>query len=66
LKFAGTIIEYGAESDVTPTHDVTKFAVVHAGSAARAAVGIETTVSESSDETATSVIERLNLKFLMS
>jgi hypothetical protein len=66
LKFAGTIIEYGAVSDVTPTHEVTKLAVVHAGSAARAAVGIDTTVRESSDETATSVIERLNVKFLMS
>jgi hypothetical protein len=66
LKFAGTIIEYGAVSEVAPTHVVTKFAVVQAGSAARATVGIETTVNESSDETATSVSERLNLKFLMS
>jgi hypothetical protein len=66
LKFAGTIIEYGAVSDVAPTHVVTKFAVVHAGSAALAAVGMDTTVSERSDETATSVNERLNLKFLMS
>jgi hypothetical protein len=57
---------YGAASEVVPTHVVTKLAVVHAGSAARAAVGMETTVSESSDETATSVRERLNLKFLMS
>jgi hypothetical protein len=57
---------YGAVSDVAPTQVVTKLAVVQAGSAARAAVGIETTVSESSDETATSVRERLNLKFLMS
>ena len=57
---------YGAVSDVAPTQVVTKFAVVHAGSAARAAVGIETTVSESSEETATNAKERLNLKFLMS
>ena len=57
---------YGAVSEVAPTQVVTKFAVVHAGSAARAAVGIETTVSESSEETATNAKERLNLKFLMS
>jgi hypothetical protein len=44
---------------------VTKFAVVQAG-AACAAVGIETTVIESSDVAAMSVKERLNLKFLMS
>jgi hypothetical protein len=65
LKFAGTIIEYGAVSLVAPTHDVTKLAVVQTGVAC-AAVGIDTTVSESSDETATSVRERLNVKFLMS
>lgn len=57
---------YGAVSDVAPRQVVTKFAVVQAGSAARAAVGIDTTVIESSDETATSVKERLNLKVLMS
>lgn len=57
---------YGAVSEVAPTQVVTKFAVVHAGSAARAAVGIETTVSDSSEETATNAKERLNLKFLMS
>ena len=56
---------YGAVSDVAPTQVVTKFAVEQAG-AAWAAVGIETTVIESSDETATSVKERLNLKVLMS
>ena len=57
---------YGAVSEVAPTQVVTQFAVVHAGSAARAAVGIETTVSDSSEETATNAKERLNLKFLMS
>ena len=57
---------YGAVSEVAPTQVVTKFAVVHAGSAARAAVGIETIVSDSSEETATNAKERLNLKFLMS
>jgi hypothetical protein len=57
---------YGAVSDVAPTQVVTKLAVVHAGVDARAAVGIETTVSDRSDETATNAKERLNLKFLMS
>jgi hypothetical protein len=56
---------YGAVSVVAPTHVVTKLAVVHAGVAC-AAVGIDTTVSESSDETAAKAIERFNLKFLMS
>jgi len=58
-------MEYGAVSLVAPTHVVTKLAVVQTGVAC-AAVGIDTTVSESSDEAATSVNERLNLKFLMS
>jgi len=57
---------YGAVSEVAPTQVVTKFAVVQAGVDARAAVGIATTVSESSEETATNAKERLNLKFLMS
>ena len=57
---------YGAVSDVVPTQVVTKFAVVHAGVDALAAVGIETTVSESSEETATNASERLIFKFLMS
>jgi len=51
---------------VVPTQVSTKFAVVQTGSAARAAVGIDTTVIESSDEAATNVKERLNLKVLMS
>lgn len=57
---------YGAVSDVAPTQVVTKFAVVHAGVDARAAVGIETTVNESIAETAAKAIERFILKFLMS
>jgi hypothetical protein len=57
---------YGAVSEVAPRQVVTPLAVVQAGSAARATVGIDTTVIESSDETATSVKERLNLKVLMS
>lgn len=57
---------YGAVSEVAPKQVVTKFAVVQAGVDARAAVGTETTVSESSEETATNAKERLNLKFLMS
>ncbi len=44
---------------------VTVPVVVQTGVAC-AAVGIDTTVIESSDETATSVKERLNLKVLMS
>jgi len=56
---------YGAVSDVAPRQVVTPLAVVHTGDAC-AAVGIDTTVIESSDETATSVKERLNLKVLMS
>ncbi len=57
---------YGAVSDVAPIQVVTKFSVLHAGSAARAAVGIDTTVSDSRAETAVKAIERFNLKFLMS
>ena len=57
---------YGAVSEVAPRQVVTPLAVVQAGCAARATVGIDTTVIESSDETATSVKERLNLKVLMS
>jgi len=55
---------YGAVSDVAPRQVVTPPAVVQTGFAC-AAVGIDTTVIESSDEIATSVKDRLNLKVLM-
>ena len=47
-------MRYFAPSLVTPAHCVTPAAVWQTGSAARAAVGIETTVNDSNDEIATS------------
>jgi hypothetical protein len=64
LKFAGTIIEYGAPSEVTPTHDWTGDLPSHAG-VALATVGAATSSDAASAAPATSVNERLNLKFLI-